>query len=112
MSVTVKMISAMEDEISNCYQPNVAAQAVINAAWIEFDPDDESTWPNDDVFKDWYLDIEGTPVVSTFGTHKTDYPKHWRGVLVNYNIKIGKSIRYADPIDLLYVHKTEEINHD
>jgi hypothetical protein len=101
MTVSIEMVSAMEEEISNFYQPNVAAQAVVNAAWHEFDPDDETTWPYPKVVKGekkWlvaYGDASWMIDLLRFSHGE------WRG------FRGDEIVRYADLNDLLHVRKED-----
>jgi len=71
------------------------AQAVVNAVWIEFKADDESTWPKDKYTPNgqkWiYEDTLGRVEMSTW----------WEGGFISCAAQF--IIRYADPQELLYV---------
>jgi len=92
MPVSKKMIKATSDNVvyDICLDLEGVAQAVINAAWTRFDPDDQSTWPTAD------MDNEETYVVHNEGSGIDVMiwigPAWWKDILY-----------YASPDDLLYV---------
>ncbi len=84
-----------------------ATQAVVNAAWHEFDPNDEKTWPTGGERKKWWAVIESSfyPVIEvTFRKGKFIHTiGTQRGTRNNYYNEV---CRYADQSELLYVGET------
>lgn len=82
--------------------PAECAQAVVNAAWHELDPDDESTWPKhttpSDVFEWLVLCVSDQDGPWAFMTVWVKSFKAFHGVPEGQ-----QTIYYADPSDLLYV---------
>ena len=67
--------------------PKKLVQAVVNAAWVEFDADDESTWPDEHKWLFW--ETQDGNVIQDLQYFK----------LVD---KLDILIRYADPQDLMF----------
>lgn len=69
-------------------------QQIVNAAWTEFDPDDEKTWPKEE--KHYYVNLKdpdtlGTKDIVLHWWHNNDHTLLW-----------PLAIRYADPQDLMF----------
>ena len=98
MPVSDKMVheynEAWEEEEGGVFEhrtPEDATQAVVNAAWNKFDPEDESTWP-------YPLD---TLLGAFFWCEDEDGDIDYMEYDI-YQWKRYKTIRYADPQDLKF----------
>lgn len=83
-----KMALAAADNLDNTYGEIV--QAVVNAAWNKFDPEDKSTWPDGERYHYICLHRNGRVIGKAWQIDKWDFITHW-----------------ADPNDLLFVQGRE-----
>lgn len=92
MTVSDKMVHQVADgyDIAN-------AQEVVNAAWTEFNPDAESTWPTE-INKVYSVEIVYE------GKTYFEYVFWVKGNVHNHFSSAGNSfiVRYADPQDLMF----------
>ena len=101
MTVSDKMIEAIHKvNISTCMpdpyttvsgvdNPEEISQAVVNAAWCPFDPEDKSTWPPSKYCSSglWLISFGRSMNVCSW----TGNPNAWED-----------TIHYADPQDLMF----------
>ncbi len=102
-------LSNTEGVVYNCGHPNITdvkeyAQAVVNAAWTKFDPDDESTWPECGKGRNCRLTpngdawmVLGVDVRSPFLQMAWNGPDNWRSLDITH---------YADPQNLMFKEET------
>ena len=90
--VSNKMISAALDNISKnmAVDAEATAQGVVDAAWNKFDPDDESTWPDDGVGI-YYVIVPKTETYYCAMTYAG------RGVWIAGGREYKHVIKYASP---------------
>lgn len=89
MTVSDKMMDALLKGSDRTTRQ--ATQAVVNAAWTEFDPDDESSWPDVNTWVWWEMKTEtGTKIARQYLAYFA------------LNDELATLISYADPQDLMF----------
>ena len=99
MMVSKKMMDAALDNLTKDLQVDsgAVAQAVVNAAWVEFGAEDETTWPKTTEAPSgqmWFIEVQEQEDYPPYTTHDTWTGDDW---MMSFNI-----IRYADPADLIF----------
>ena len=92
-----KMALAAADNLDNTYGEIV--QAIVNAAWHEFDADGKN---QPEINKDYFIRCEYHDEVVRPKMARFDDEGWWRGNGVGL---VKRITHYADPDDLLYVQK-------
>lgn len=91
--VNEKMINTVYDMTDGIEYAEEIAQAVINAAWTDFDPEDESTWPKTEMAPSgdkWVIQATNLMGEIVFASMKFHLNTGWR-----YHV------HYADPADIM-----------
>ena len=83
-------------------QLNKAVQEAVNKAWTDFDPEDESTWPekNKILWLEWCWTGDDTPLIN----RNMFNGRRWTNLPIAPDMGKGSAIpiRYADPQDLKF----------
>lgn len=82
------------------------AQAVVNAAWCGFDPDDESTWPNSTLAPSghkWFVEWRWSKIRERRTIMSAWLAEHFYSIMeVEDKRGVPTIVRYVDPADLMY----------